>query len=92
MSILSSDAMPRHVVTTHERAMRATNARKSKSRTQGKGHPATAEMDYSAREVEFMMAVEAFKVSTRRQFPTWSEVLRIVDSLGYARDNTRIQP
>jgi len=72
--------------------MRATNARHGKNRTMGRGHPATSEMDYSAREVEFMMAVEAFKVSTKRQFPTWSEVLRIVDSLGYARDNTRIQP
>jgi hypothetical protein len=41
-------------------------------------------MEYSPREWEFMQAIQEFKRLSGRQFPTWCEVLRIVDTLGYA--------
>jgi hypothetical protein len=69
---------------TPERAMKAAKARAGKNRVQGKGHPTTADMEYSPREWEFMQAIQEFKRLSGRQFPTWCEVLRIVDTLGYA--------
>lgn len=39
----------------------------------------------SADEVEFMMAVDAYKRLRRRPFPTWREVLAVARSLGYRK-------
>lgn len=47
--------------------------------------PTTCEREYDSAEVEFMQAVEHYKQSTGRRFPTCSEMLAIVRSLGYAR-------
>jgi hypothetical protein len=48
--------------------------------------PTTCERDYSADEVEFMNAMNLYRRKTGRNFPTWSEVLEVVRSLGYHRD------
>lgn len=45
--------------------------------------PATCERDYREDEVEFMRAVERYKQRTGRLFPTCSELLEVVRSLGY---------
>lgn len=47
--------------------------------------PTTCERDYSNDEVEFMQAVDRYKRSTGRMFPTTSELLQVVRSLGYAK-------
>jgi len=47
--------------------------------------PTTCERDYSLDEVEFMKAMDDYKRKSGRMFPTWSEVLEVVRSLGYAR-------
>jgi hypothetical protein len=47
--------------------------------------PTTCERDYSPDEVEFMQAMDAYKQSSGRMFPTCSEVLEVVKSLGYAK-------
>ncbi len=47
--------------------------------------PTTCERDYSADEVEFMKAMDQYKRSSGRMFPTWSEVLEVVRGLGYHR-------
>jgi hypothetical protein len=48
--------------------------------------PTTCERDYRADEIEFMRAVEAYKRRSGRMFPTCSELLEVVRSLGYVRD------
>ena len=48
--------------------------------------PTTCERDYTADEIEFMRAMDEYKRRSGRQFPTWSEVLEVVRSLGYTRD------
>jgi hypothetical protein len=48
--------------------------------------PTTCERDYTDDEVEFMKAMDEYKRSSGRQFPTWSEVLEVVKNLGYSRD------
>jgi hypothetical protein len=47
--------------------------------------PTTCERDYSGDEIEFMRAMDDYKRKSGRMFPTWSEVLEVVRSLGYAK-------
>ena len=47
--------------------------------------PTTCERDYSNDEVEFMQAMEIYKRKNGRMFPTCSEVLEVVRSLGYTK-------
>lgn len=48
--------------------------------------PTTCERDYTDDEIEFMKAMDKYKRSSGRQFPTWSEVLEVIRDLGYNRD------
>ncbi len=50
--------------------------------------PTTCERDYSGDEIEFMRAMDEYKRKSGRMFPTWSEVLEVVRSLGYAKPST----
>lgn len=47
--------------------------------------PTTCERDYSGSEVEFMRAMDNYKRKSGRPFPTWSEVLEVLMSLGYRK-------
>ena len=47
--------------------------------------PTTCERDYSGDEVEFMKAMDDYKRKSGRPFPTWSEVLEVLMSLGYRK-------
>jgi hypothetical protein len=50
--------------------------------------PTTCERDYQPEELEFMQAVEHYKRRNGRPFPTCSELLEVVRSLGYVRGTT----
>jgi hypothetical protein len=60
--------------------------------------PTTCERDYSADEIEFMQALDAYKRRNGRMFPTCSEILEVVRALGYAKvtedgaDESETQP
>lgn len=47
--------------------------------------PTTCERDYNGAEVEFMRAMDDYKRKSGRPFPTWSEVLEVMLSLGYRK-------
>jgi hypothetical protein len=47
--------------------------------------PTTCERDYSGEEIEFMQALDAYKRSSGRMFPTCSEILEVIRSLGYQK-------
>ena len=47
--------------------------------------PTTCERDYSDGEIEFMRAMDDYKRKSGRPFPTWSEVLEVVMSIGYRK-------
>jgi len=47
--------------------------------------PTTCERDYSDDEIQFMSALDAYKRASGRMFPTCSEVLEVVRSLGYVK-------
>lgn len=40
---------------------------------------------YTPDELEFMRAIDAYKQSKGRPFPTWCEVLAVVKALGYRK-------
>jgi hypothetical protein len=66
---------------TARRASRARNVSKRRRLVD----PATCERDYSPAELEFMTAMQAYKNSSGRMFPTWSEVLEVLQGLGYRK-------
>ncbi len=47
--------------------------------------PTTCERDYSDAEVEFMSALDVYKRRSGRMFPTCSEILEVILSLGYEK-------
>ena len=47
--------------------------------------PTTCERDYTEDEVEFMHALDQYKRTSGRMFPTCSEVLEVIRGLGYAK-------
>ena len=65
-------------------ATRAANARQVSGRRRFVD-PTTCERDYSNSEMEFMQAMHDYKHSSGRMFPTWSEVLEVLRSLGYEK-------
>jgi len=52
--------------------------------------PTTCERDYSGDEIEFMKAMDEYKRKSGRMFPTWSEVLEVVRSLGYTKPESTV--
>ncbi len=47
--------------------------------------PTTCERDYTLDEIEFMSAMDEYKRRNGRMFPTCSEVLEVIKSLGYEK-------
>ena len=53
--------------------------------------PTTCERDYTADEVEFMHALDQYKRTSGRMFPTCSEVLEVIRALGYEKRTMQSQ-
>jgi hypothetical protein len=64
---------------------RATNAAEKRRTSERRRliDPTTCERDYNDEETTFMKAMDRYKRENRRPFPTWSEVLEVLRSLGY---------
>jgi len=67
-----------------EQATRAANARQQSGRRRFVD-PTTSEREYTAAEMEFMLAMNEYKRRSGRMFPTWSEVLEVLRDLGYVK-------
>ena len=72
------------VATDRRRAENAAAKRKSSERRR-LIDPTTCERDYTDCEVEFMNALDDYKRKSGRMFPTCSEVLEVIRSLGYVK-------
>jgi len=51
--------------------------------------PTTCERDYSDDEIQFMQALDAYKRTSGRMFPTCSEILEVIRDLGYVRVSSK---
>ena len=72
------------VATDRRRAANAA-AKRASSERRRLIDPTTCERDYSDDETDFMKAMDRYKRENRRPFPTWSEVLEVLRSLGYRK-------
>jgi hypothetical protein len=90
--------LPKVVVTDRRRKDRrkraipvAVERRSGQDRRQVQGErrrqvdPTTCEREYTDDEIAFMRAMDQYKRDNRRPFPTWSEVLEVLHSLGYRK-------
>jgi hypothetical protein len=64
---------------------RSGKDRRGKGERRRQVDPTTCEKDYNDEEIIFMRAMDQYKRSNRRPFPTWSEVLEVLRSLGYRK-------
>ena len=64
---------------------RRTGERREKVARRRQIDPTTCERDYSADEIEFMHAMDAYKRANGRMFPTCSEILEVIRDMGYVR-------
>ncbi len=72
------------VATDRRRANNAAEKRRTSERRR-LIDPTTCERDYNDEENIFMRAMDRYKRENRRPFPTWSEVLEVLRSLGYRK-------
>ena len=70
---------------TEVKVERRTMERRVKVNRRRQIDPTTCERDYSDEEIEFMNALEEYKRSSGRMFPTCSEVLEVFKGLGYQK-------
>lgn len=47
------------------------------------------EGEMSAEQFEFIMAIETYKKVNKKMFPTWTEVLEVINQLGYRKVEVR---
>ena len=66
-------------------ADRPAPERRAKKERRRRVDPTTFEKQYSEEELEFMNAMQRFKVQTGKSFPSHGEVLRVAASLGYRK-------
>jgi hypothetical protein len=66
----------------HQKVKPADTARNIKGR---RVTPTNSNSNRSAAEREFMAAMQQYKQDSGRMFPTWSEVLEVLQNLGYRK-------
>ena len=72
-------------------AARRRERRELASRGEGLAHgqnPLTSEIDYTADELEFSLALDRYRRQKRRPYPTNREVLAVLKGLGYRKFGT----
>ncbi|MFN7730900.1 MAG: hypothetical protein ACK5OB_03300 [Pirellula sp.] len=84
-SLRHPTAAPRDAAAASLRAVLAAEKKKNRTDRRKQIDPTTCERDYSADELEFMRAMDDYKRKHGRMFPTCSEILEVVRSLGYAK-------
>jgi hypothetical protein len=67
------------------RPPRVPKERREKKERRRRIDPTTFEKQYTGDELEFMNAMQQFKVQSCKTFPTYGEVLRVAMALGYRK-------
>src|ERR1700758_2261842 len=79
----AGDRRQRNIPVARER--RSGEERRQQGERRRQVDPTTCERDYTEEEIAFMKAMDQYKRDNRRPFPTWSEVLEVLYSLGYRK-------
>jgi hypothetical protein len=80
---IKTDRRQRQIPVAVER--RTGTERRQQGERRRQVDPTTCEKDYNDEEIVFMKAMDQYKRSNRRPFPTWSEVLEVLRALGYRK-------
>jgi hypothetical protein len=80
-----NDRRKRNIPVAKDRRAANAAAKRAASERRRLIDPTTCERDYNDEETDFMKAMDRYKRENRRPFPTWSEVLEVMRSLGYRR-------
>ncbi len=59
--------------------------RRGPGRRRSDSRKAAEEGEMTAEQFEFVMAIEAYKKVNKRMYPTWTEILEVVQQLGYRK-------
>ena len=59
--------------------------RRGPGRRRGDDRKSAEEGNMSDEQFEFLMAIDEYKKSNSRPFPTWTEVLEVIKALGYRK-------
>jgi tRNA U54 and U55 pseudouridine synthase Pus10 len=78
----------RRIASTAVATERRVGERRAKVNRRRQIDPTTCERDYSDAELEFMHAMDLYKRSSGRMFPTCSEVLEVLRDLGYEKGSS----
>ena len=76
---------------TTDRRQNVVDRRGSFDRHRGPGHRRTPERraaeegEMNEEQFEFLMAIDEYKRSNQRPFPTWTEVLEVIRAIGYRK-------
>ena len=68
---------------------RRSGERRKKVNRRRQIDPTTCERDYTDAEVEFMHALDQYKRTSGRMFPTCSEILEVIRGLGYEKTTVK---
>jgi hypothetical protein len=63
--------------------------RRGPGRRRADDRRAAEEGEMTAEQFEFVMAIEAYKKVNKRLYPTWTEVLEVIQQLGYRKVSRR---
>lgn len=80
-----NDRRKRNIPVAKDRRAANAAAKRASSERRRLIDPTTCERDYNDDETDFMKAMDRYKRENRRPFPTWSEVLEVMRSLGYRK-------
>jgi len=80
-----SDRRSRQAMPDNMAKLIAEEKRKVRVQRRRQIDPTTCERDYSGDEIAFMQAMDEYKRKNGRMFPTCSEILEVVRSIGYVK-------
>jgi hypothetical protein len=70
---------------SERRAGTGLERRRGPGRRRSDDRRVAEEGEMSAEQFEFVMAVEAYKKVNKRLYPTWTEILEVLNQLGYRK-------
>jgi hypothetical protein len=83
------DGPERRLATRDRRADTGLERRRGPGRRLSDDRRSAEEGEMTAEQFEFVMAIETYKKVNKRLYPTWTEVLEVINQLGYRKVRQR---
>ena len=80
---------PERRVATDRREATGLERRRGPGRRRSDDRKSAEEGEMTVEQFEFVMAIETYKKVNKKMFPTWTEVLEVINQLGYRKTESR---